>query len=189
MSDPGGRRVRPLTGGDGMSDVQVLLPQMLEMDRHFSLKDGEQELRRRYMKSLENLQGGDFVDKADWLGESKAESLQHFRAHWVDEEGGQVYWPQGASTSVLDPIREGFRRAAWKGLGVQPEAGGPQPPPHLFDEERDAGMSPEELTGVLPRVTTWVPLSGYHGPVKVDAVRGVAAVQVVVFTPLKPKLA
>jgi hypothetical protein len=187
---------RPLTGGgrrvgaqgqevqEGQQVRQVQIYPMLAMDKNFSLQDGEDALRQRYLTSLTNLQSDDFVDKADWLGDVKTEAIQHFDEHWVDQEGGNAYWPRAGA--VLDTMQQGFLRAAWKGLGLPAKPGDPVPPPDTFADERAAGLEDEDLTGVLPRVTTWVPLSGYDGPVIVDAVRGVSAVQVVVFTAEKP---
>jgi hypothetical protein len=113
--------------------------EMAAFDRYFSMVDvDEQELRDRYLRALDRLQGAKYFDQSDaldteWAGrptlttDLRMSLDEHFRGDWVHHlyptdparhgASGGRFWPQIPSTEVLDRLHAGTVFAIHKALG------------------------------------------------------------------------
>ena len=113
--------------------------EMAAFDRYFSTRDvDEKTLLGRYQQALARMPRTDFYKRADsldaqWAGlanqniQTKLSLDRHFRGDWIhhnypdrsDEFGDQGgrFWPQVASSKVIDELRFGVIAAIHKAIG------------------------------------------------------------------------
>lgn len=165
-------------------------PEMVAMDRWFSLEDGKRELVRRYEAAITNVGkpsvftgGSDALDNR--MAKKHADALRaygHFDSDWINltnPSSGGNYWPHVPTFTIITWFQQGVKNACQKGLGSKHLGSST-----LFRSELDSGLMEAEVADVVPTVTVWVCTSPPGtGTVQVDAVRSANVVQLVIATP------
>jgi hypothetical protein len=181
--------------------------EMVAFDRYFSMVDvDEQELRDRYLRALDRLQGAKYFTRSDaldteWAGrpnvgtELKMSLDGHFRGDWVHhlyptDPGtygaiGGRFWPQVPSDDVLDRLRAGTVFAIHKALGDSELVSLGLPPDYrdrLWKAERENSIPIDD--GIRPVAMSWncVAPAGENF-FEVDALRGPSVVEFAIATP------
>jgi hypothetical protein len=165
-------------------------PEMVAMDRWFSLEAGKPELVRRYEAGIRKVAttgvfagGSDSLDnRMPGKGADAIKSFSHFDSDWLNlanPSSGGNYWPHVPTFSIITWLQQGVKNACQKGLGSKLLKSSA-----LFQSELDTGLTEAEVADVVPTVTVWVCTSPPGtGTIQVDAVRSPSVVQLVIATP------
>jgi hypothetical protein len=187
----------------GMPDWFAKTPEMMALDKYFSLVDAKTptELTRRYTAALAQIKTTDgyagystAMNRHMTRAQVEASLAGHFEGDWVHHnylrdpkaasQLGGLFWPSIPSTTVVHGLRRGMELAIHKALGDTQLAklGYSQRYRHaLFAQERAYGV---ELDRVLPMAMSWNCVAPTGSDFfDVAALRGPTIVEFAVATP------
>ena len=176
-------------------------PEMVAMDRWFSGPDLADHYRNAITnintaKAHRTLPGASEALDHGMTAPDVTSAFRHFGSDWLNPNNpssGGDYWPHVPTFTIIPWLQTGLLHAAQKGLGsleLAANLGKSQDEiDRLFAPEIDwSKLTPADVEGVVPLVTTWVCTSPPGtGTIQVDSIRGPSVVELIISTP-QPQL-